>query len=78
MTIETKYQSGNKVWFLLNNKVIEKQVLQTLIEEVKETWANKSKIKIEYKVETGGGYGITKLIEEKYLFPSKEELLNSL
>jgi hypothetical protein len=78
MTIETKYQSGNKVWFLLDNKVKEKQVLQTLIEEQKETWSDKSRIKIEYRVGTDGGYGITKLIEEKYLFSSKEELLNFL
>lgn len=77
MTIETKYQSGNNVWFLLDNKAIEREILQTRIHEEQGTWSREPKIQIEYKVGTNG-FGVTKYIEESLLFPSKEELLNSL
>lgn len=77
MTIETKYQSGNKVWFMLGNKAVEKQILQMIIEESPKTWEKGSDVKIKYKIETSG-FNNTNYIEEKLLFPTKQELLNSL
>lgn len=71
MTIETKYNIGDEVWFIWENKVY-----VSFIEDVRVKRNNKN-IKIEYMVESmqKKDFGLKK---ESDLFPTKEELLKSL
>ena len=71
MTIETKYNIGDEVWCMNNNKVY-----MSFIQEVRVRKNNK-KTKIEYIVEKMQkiDFGLKK---EDELYPTKEELLKSL
>lgn len=71
MTIETKYNIGDEVWFMNENKVY-----VSFIEDVRVKRNNKN-TKIEYMVESmqKKDFGLKK---EQGLFPTKEELLKSL
>ena len=71
MTIETKYNIGDEVWFMNENKVY-----VSFIEDVR-VKRNSKNTKIEYMVESmqKKDFGLK---EESALFPSKEELLKSL
>lgn len=71
MTIETKYNLGDEVWFMCENKVY-----VSFIEDVRVKRNNKT-TKIEYMVESmqKKDFGLKK---ESDLFPTKEELLKSL
>lgn len=71
MTIETKFNIGDEVWCMHNNKVY-----ISFIQEVRVRKNNK-KTKIEYIVESMQkiDFGLKK---EDELYPTKEELLKSL
>lgn len=71
MTIETKYNIGDEVWFMNENKVY-----VSFVEDVRVKRNNKN-TKIEYMVESmqKKDFGLKK---EQDLFPTKEELLKSL
>jgi hypothetical protein len=71
MTIETKYNIGDEVWFMNENKAY-----VSFIEDVRVKRNNKN-TKIEYMVESmqKKDFGLKK---ESDLFPTKEELLKSL
>ncbi len=71
MTIETKYNIGDEVWLIWENKVY-----VSFIEDVRVKRNNKN-TKIEYMVESmqKKDFGLKK---ESDLFPTKEELLKSL
>jgi hypothetical protein len=71
MTIETKYNIGDEVWFMNENKVY-----VSFIEDVR-VKRNSKNTKIEYMVESmqKKDFGLKK---EQDLFPTKEELLKSL
>ena len=70
MTIETKYNIGDRVFLLIRNKVECYPIC-----EVKTT-VTRSDIDISYKLQTLAGN--TDYYYEKELFPTKEELLKSL
>lgn len=65
MTISTKYNIGDTVWFMHDNKCVSKKV-----ENIKIDVDN---MYIQYIF---NGYGIW--LSEKHLFSTKEELLKSL
>jgi hypothetical protein len=71
MTIETKYNIGDEVWFMNENKVY-----VSFVEDVR-VKRNSKNTKIEYMVESmqKKDFGLKK---EQDLFPTKEELLKSL
>lgn len=76
MTIETKYNVGDEVWFLKDNKATTMRI-----------WDIDIRVRTAYDGEkTYGSYtrifyydfGCYNEIEENKLFPTKEELLKSL
>lgn len=71
MDIKTKYNIGDEVWFMNENKAC-----VSFIEDVR-VKKNSKNTKIEYMVESmqKKDFGLKK---EQDLFPSKEELLKSL
>jgi hypothetical protein len=71
MAIETRYNIGDEVWFMNENKVY-----VSFIEDVR-VKRNSKNTKIEYMVESmqKKDFGLKK---EQDLFPTKEELLKSL
>ena len=71
MTIETKYNIGDEVWLMNENKAY-----VSFIEDVR-VKRNSKNTKIEYMVESmqKKDFGLKK---EQELFPTKEELLKSL
>lgn len=74
MTIETKFEVNDIVWFMHENKTIEARVV--LVTAQQSLGANNGKIvEINYKVY---GYGTLKPMKETEVFATKQELLNSL
>jgi len=73
MVIETKYQSGNTVWFIFDNKVQTAAIKALRVYERMNPVHNKPEMDIEYNIGLGQAFW-----KESELFPSKEELLNSL
>ena len=71
MTIETKFNIGDEVWFMKENKPTKKVV--DFIEIITASTTSKSFIQYGLKME-----GVVERVTEKYLFPTKEELLKSL
>ena len=71
MTIQTNYNIGQEVWAKTRTKGIQKWKIREITIEIIE---NEKYIEL-YKIETEGSYYIASLYE---LFPTKEELLNSL
>lgn len=70
MTIETKYNIGDEVWAILGTKACKGKVLGVTFAKVED------KLKeFYYGVNIGLLHGTFK---ESQLFPTKEELLNSL
>lgn len=75
MTIETKFNIGDKVWFIYG-----RSVSYGTIKEVSACHRIRNEFgytgtEIDYRIETGY---ISECIEEKYLFRTKQELLDSL
>lgn len=71
MTIETKFNIGDEVWFMKENKPTKKVV--DFIEIITASTTSKSFIQYGLKME-----GVVERVAEKYLFSTKEELLKSL
>ena len=74
MTIETKYNIGDEVWLMFENKAITAQVIAMDVEIREYSMWNESancicKIKCSH---------FTRDIHESRIFPTKEELLKSL
>lgn len=69
MIIETKYNDGDKVWFLCDNEVTEEAISGIFIQV-----ANGQPPNILYDL----NHGHIEDIPERKLFSSKKELLNSL
>lgn len=72
MEIKTKYNIGDKVWWINDNKALTGEILSVHFHQ----WSDESVTK-EYTVEqyaVSGGH----VVNEKYLFPTKEELLKTL
>lgn len=72
MEIKTKFDLGQKVFFLQNNKVNCLQIDCISIRVISLARYNKE-IAISYQLN-----GLTDLFDEENLFATKEELLNSL
>lgn len=70
MTIETKYNIGDKVWFIEENKPESDVILSIEIN------VYKGECIIEYYLFANGNYPYG--LNESILFPTKEELLKSL
>ena len=72
MDIKTKYDIGQSVFFMDNNKVQEGTIDRIHI-EVRYNGGKDNKVRISYSLFT-----TSKFYEDKELFPTKEELLKSL
>lgn len=70
MTIETKYNIGDEVWFILGNKARQGKILGITFNKL-----GNSLICYYYNVSVGVSHGS---FNESDLFPTKEELLKSL
>lgn len=92
MTIETKYNIGDEVWFMCENRARQSYIVDIRIRCEKEDVENpfndyphppllgdETTIEVSYWVK---GLNVTEranwLYREQYLFPTKEELLKSL
>lgn len=73
MTIETKYNIGNEVWFMHDNSVKSARIIK--IEAVIEKDMNSAGI---HKTTLYHLFDYHKSYRESQLFPTKEELLKSL
>lgn len=77
MTIETKYNIGEAVWVIMNNKVHHKRIEAIEVSIGKAMITEDGVLSIsEYKTSYSVGWG--KWYEENEIFKTKEELLNSL
>jgi hypothetical protein len=74
MTIETKYQAGDLVWLISQDKVKTAIVRELTITEKLHPVDSKQLLEIVYQLES---MGVGKYTESQ-LFHTKEELLNSL
>jgi hypothetical protein len=72
MTIETRYDIGDEVWFIVNGRIAEFIVSQVSIVKTEHN------AYITYGLRTKNEPIITFDATEKFLFPTKEELLKSL
>ena len=70
MTIETKYNIGDEVWFMLGSKARQGKILEIVFKKV-----GHALIGHYYNVQVGMSHGSW---NEQDLFPTKEELLKSL
>ena len=70
MTIETKYNIGDEVWFILGGKACQGIILEIIFEKLGHTL-----IGYHYNVQIGVSHGS---FNEPDLFPTKEELLKNL
>ena len=68
MTIETKYNIGQEVWFLFDGKPLNGKIVKI----------SEYTIKIKVIFKDGKGYLFSRDIKDFKLFPTKEELLKSL
>lgn len=75
MTIETKYNIGDEVWFLAQNAVWNCKVDGIYI-SIREDIQEDNRIVYEFC--NNNAYGGVFSVYEKALFPTKEELLKSL
>ena len=77
MTIETKYNIGDRVWVIMNDRVAHAIIEAIEISVGKALCSEDGKLSIsEYKYKYSVGYG--NWYNESLLFPTKEELLKSL
>lgn len=70
MTVETKYNIGDEVWFILGSKARQGKILEIIFNKVGYTL-----IGYHYNVQVGVSHGS---FNESDLFFTKEELLKSL
>ncbi len=76
MTIETKYNIGDMVWFMENNMVAHRAISVVYVEGG--IVNGKTRLQILYKMNAHKEIGCDALVRESDLFPTKEELLKSL
>lgn len=75
MKIETKYDIGQEVWFMWNNKATQREIVGVAVQI--EDGLQAEEYDVEHlEGEDGVLYGLTLKLED--LFPTKEELLKSL
>ena len=74
MKIETKYNIGNKVWFIYRRSVSKGTIKDISVSLISDEYGNIN-TSIDYMVMTAY---IKERVEEKHLFTTKEELLKSL
>ena len=72
MTIETKYNIGDEVWAIVSGGA-HKLKIRSIVPHYSKAYKA-----IKYGFEKTSYIGFLDLIEEQYLFPTKEELLKSL
>lgn len=70
MEIETKYDIGQEVWFILGSKARQGKILEITFNKVGYTL-----ISYYYNIQVGVSHGS---FNESDLYPTKEELLKSL
>ena len=70
MKIETRYEIGQEVWFILGSKARQGKILEIIFNKFGHTL-----IGYHYNVQIGVSHGS---FNEPDLFPTKEELLKSL
>lgn len=68
MTIETKYNIGDEVWFMFDGKPLNGKIARI----------GEQTIKVEVIFKDGKEYLFSRDIKDFELFPTKEELLKSL
>lgn len=68
MAIETKYNIGDEVWFMFDGKPLNGKIARI----------SEYTIKVEVIFKDGKEYLFSRDIKDFKLFPTKEELLNSL
>lgn len=73
MTIETKYNIGDEVWGIPNGKPVKFTIERIYIKVHKVRG-----ISISYEFDDIDGYDRTYRLQEDWISPTKEELLNSL
>lgn len=76
MTIETKYNIGDEVWFMTNNKPTTMRVWDITI-EIKTKFDGQYVYGDYYRIYYHD-YGNKNTVKENNLYPTKEELLKSL
>lgn len=74
MTIETKYNIGDEVWVMYENKAITAQVIEMDV-EIRDVFRGGVSAECFCRIETPH---FTRQTHESRLFPTKEELLKSL
>lgn len=75
MKIETKYDIGQEVWFMWDNKATQREIIGVAVHKEYDLQAEEYDIE-HLEGEDGVLYGLTLKLED--LFPTKEELLKSL
>lgn len=76
MTIKTKYNIGDELWFMANNKPTTIKVWNIIV-EIKTKCDGQYTYGTHHKIYYQDYYGYHKILEQE-LFPTKEELLKSL
>ena len=76
MIIETKYDVDQEVWFCSDGKHHNGIVKNISISVM--SWKDDISVHVNYNVANEKGSPFSKYVEEKELFPSKQELLDSL
>jgi hypothetical protein len=71
MTIETKYNIGDEVWVIEDDKPKCKKIKEIDI-QIGDYFSKSNEVEIDYT------FGIYCIRDEKQCFPTKEELLKSL
>lgn len=75
MKIETKFSIGDKLYFIYNKGISCGKIIEVLASHrISDEFGNRE-TKIDYIIETGY---IRDKVSEKYLFRTKQELLDSL
>lgn len=73
MTIETKYNTGDEVWFMHDNKAKKGIIIKIDVSIVRDMNSQNVVKRVYYDL-----YNFSNPYIETNLFPTKEELLNSL
>lgn len=74
MTIETKYDIGDEVWLMYENKAITAQVIEMNV-EIRVNIMSDVSANCYCKIKSPH---FTREIHDSHIFPTKEELLKSL
>lgn len=72
MKITTKYNPGEVVWIIRNNKAVESKIYEVIPGKISSTFKNYDRYTLE------GYNGNSPILYEYEIFKTKEELLKSL